>query len=84
MKLSMSRTIEAIYRNGHVELPPDVQLPDNTPVTVLVHENTASLLVDQEAWNTLEQLVAQCSVETGIADLAHQHDHYLYGKPKKE
>jgi hypothetical protein len=24
----------------------------------------------------------QFKVQTGISDLAHQHDHYLYGKPK--
>ena len=37
-----------------------------------------------EAWDVLQQLVETCMVETGIGDLAHQHDHYLYGKPKQE
>jgi hypothetical protein len=37
-----------------------------------------------EDWDILTQLVKGCAVETGISDLAHQHDHYLYGKPKKE
>jgi hypothetical protein len=32
---------------------------------------------------TLEALIAECEVDTGISDLASQHDHYLYGKPKK-
>lgn len=32
---------------------------------------------------SLEDLIAECQVDTGIADLASQHDHYLYGKPKK-
>lgn len=27
--------------------------------------------------------VDRIAVETGIADLASQHDHYLYGVPKK-
>jgi hypothetical protein len=36
------------------------------------------------AWNALQQLIEDCTVETGISDLAHQHDHYLYGKPKQE
>ena len=31
----------------------------------------------------LEDLIAECEVDTGITDLASQHDHYLYGKPKK-
>jgi hypothetical protein len=29
-------------------------------------------------------LIEECTVDTGIPDLAHQHDHYLYGKPKTE
>ena len=36
------------------------------------------------AWDMLQQLVEDCLVDTGIGDLAHQHDHYLYGKPKQE
>ncbi len=36
------------------------------------------------AWDALQQLVEDCTVETGMNDLAHQHDHYLYGKPKRE
>jgi len=35
-------------------------------------------------WDALEALVEACHVETGIVDLAHQHDHYSYGKPKRE
>jgi hypothetical protein len=34
-------------------------------------------------WNALMKLAEECAVETDISDLAHQHDHYLYGKPKK-
>lgn len=36
------------------------------------------------AWDALEELIAESAVETGIADLARQHDHYLHGRPKKE
>lgn len=32
----MSKVIEAIYRQGQIELPPDMQLPENTRVTVIV------------------------------------------------
>lgn len=31
-----------------------------------------------------EEFLDSCAVDTGIPDLAHQHDHYLYGTPKKE
>lgn len=32
---------------------------------------------------TLEELIKECEVDTGITDLASQHDHYLYGTPKR-
>jgi hypothetical protein len=38
---------------------------------------------DQADWNHLTKLVAECAMETGIDDLADEHDHYLYGKPKR-
>jgi len=37
----------------------------------------------QNGAKTLEDLIAECEVDTGIEDLAAQHDHYLYGKSKK-
>jgi len=36
-----------------------------------------------EGWESMMQLIEECQVHTGIGDLAHQHDHYLYGKPKR-
>ncbi|NJL06793.1 MAG: hypothetical protein HC911_18210 [Chloroflexaceae bacterium] len=32
-----------------------------------------------DSWAQLMQLVEDYGVRTGIGDLAHQHDHYLYG-----
>ncbi len=45
------------------------------------------LLSDEEReaeWKAFEELIDRCAVDTGIPDLAHQHDHYLHGTPKKE
>ena len=39
---------------------------------------------EESAWSALSSLVRECAVETGIDDLADQHDHYLYGTPKKD
>jgi hypothetical protein len=36
----------------------------------------------EEGWDLLAQLIKDCEVDTGITDLAQEHDHYLYGKPK--
>ena len=32
----------------------------------------------------LGELLERCQVNTGISDLADQHDHYLYGTPKRK
>lgn len=32
---------------------------------------------------SLKTLIDEFQVDTGIEDLASQHDHYLYGTPKK-
>ena len=32
----------------------------------------------------LGELLERCQVNTGIDDLSYQHDHYLYGTPKRE
>jgi hypothetical protein len=34
-------------------------------------------------WETLAALLDDCAVEVDATDLAHEHDHYLYGKPKQ-
>ena len=54
-------------------------------ITFLEEETTSvsSPAVPEDAWDALERLVEDCGIETGIADFAYQHDHYLYGKPKK-
>lgn len=35
----------------------------------------------QDAWEGLD--IEHIAVDTGISDFAQQHDHYLYGTPKR-
>ena len=35
-------------------------------------------------WNALDRIIDANQIETGIPDLAHQHDHYIHGKPKRD
>jgi hypothetical protein len=62
-------------------------LPDDTQVDVTVtsheEENEPSPVMDVRSWDTLTQLLAACEIDTGVPDLASQHDHYLYGIPKR-
>ena len=46
-----------------------------------------SIRVEPESgddWQELFDSMERNSIETGIGDLAHQHDHYLYGLPKRD
>jgi hypothetical protein len=65
----MSKTFETIYRNGRIELPADVHLPEDTRVTVIVPDNATHGTPADPA----------CS----IPDLARNLEHYLYGHPKQ-
>jgi hypothetical protein len=53
-------------------------------ITLLEEDKDTSPAAGKDDWDTLMKLIEDCRMDTGIPDLAHQHDHYLYGKPKKE
>ena len=38
---------------------------------------------DEAAWDSFMHLLRSSTVDTGIPDLAAEHDHYLYGTPKR-
>lgn len=38
----------------------------------------------KDDWDELGELLERCQIETGIPDLAEQHDHYIHGCPKRE
>jgi hypothetical protein len=41
--------------------------------------------VDHDSdWDKLSQILDECQIETGITDLAYQHDHYIHGTPKRK
>ncbi|HRJ43990.1 MAG: hypothetical protein KJZ86_01045 [Caldilineaceae bacterium] len=66
---------------------PDQSVPGREGQAVIITflEETEDWGVEQNTddWAVLMGLVQQNAVETGVADLAHQHDHYLYHKPKR-
>jgi hypothetical protein len=48
-------------------------MPDGTQVTVVIKTDTPNPLL----------FLAENAVETGITDLAEEHDHYASGAPKR-
>lgn len=55
----------------------------NVIITFLDDELKTTIAKTRNGAKSLEALIAECEVATGIPDLASQHDHYLYGKQKK-
>ena len=82
----MTTNLKAIYEQGVLRLKQPLSLPDGTQVDVTVtsHEtDSGEQVMDGHSWDTLTQLLAECEIDTGVSDLASQHDHYLYGIPKR-
>jgi hypothetical protein len=79
-------SVKGTFQNGVAHPSEPVEEREGHPVIITFLEKEAvsvSPAAVEEAWDTLSRLIEDCGVETGIADFAHQHDHYLYGKPKK-
>lgn len=68
----MTITVEAIYRNGQLEFNKPVVLAEGTPVRVEITP------VDED-YDPLDGVIGIC--DGGPADLAENHDKYLYGDP---
>jgi predicted DNA-binding antitoxin AbrB/MazE fold protein len=75
----MTRTITVVF-DGEVFRPTEpVDLPANAKYRVAIDE--AEVEEVREARPLLGLL--DITIDTGLGDLAEQHDHYLYGMPKR-
>ena len=75
----MGITATAIYENGILRLLTPLTLPEHTQVQVHVETVTEPA---EPAGHVLHNLLA-LATDLGIADLAEEHDHYLYGVEKR-
>ena len=79
--------MKGTYQRGVIHLDEPLPLPDGKEVDVAVvaTERGQGQLreMDESSWDVLTQLLADCAIDTGIADLASRHDYYLYGVPKR-
>lgn len=73
----------ATVEKGTIKLPPGVHLPDGTQVTI---EPTQPYPAESAKRKTFAERYAKYigCVNTGLGDLADNHDHYLHGTPKRE
>lgn len=87
----MMVSIKGTFQNGVVQ--PDEPIADREGQTVIitfVEESAEAIASDKSdidrvaGWDQLMQSIDQNTMDAGIEDLAHQHDHYLHGKQKQE
>jgi hypothetical protein len=80
-------SIRGTFRNGSAQPEESVEGREGQPVIITFLEDGAAPEasdIDMEAeWRAFQELLEACQVDSGIPDLAHEHDHYLHGKPKK-
>ena len=73
------KNIKAVYDGKQVKLLEPVDLPANTPLEVIVKKKRPARTRKQDSWDSL----GDDALDLGVSDLAEQHDHYLYGVPKR-
>jgi hypothetical protein len=85
MKGNQMLSIEGTFSGG-VARPDDVVAGrdgQRVLITFVDEANAEELAVIDDGWDTLNALINKCQMSTGISDLAHQHDHYVHGTPKR-
>ena len=72
-------TVKAIYENGVFKPREPINLEEHTEVEVLIPLPSSPDDDDPTGWKTAEDLIG--FIEDAPADMAENHDHYLYGQP---
>ncbi|MGE0823907.1 MAG: antitoxin AF2212-like protein [Candidatus Binatia bacterium] len=73
------KSIKAVYDGKRVKLLEPVDLPADTPLEIIVKKKSPGKKRSQDPWDSL----GDDAIDLGMDDLAEQHDHYLYGIPKR-
>ncbi|MEH2343284.1 MAG: hypothetical protein V7K22_16820 [Nostoc sp.] len=80
-------SVKGTFQNGVVHPNEPIEGHEGQSVIIVfVEENRTPepAMPEDSDWDKLRQLIKNCAVDTDISDLAQQHDHYLYGMPKRE
>jgi hypothetical protein len=71
-----------VHNGAVVPLEPISDSYEGKEVTITLDEEAES--ENQSGWKRLMAIIEENQIDADITDLAHQHDHYLYGTPKRE
>ncbi len=75
--------IKGKVHNGAVlPLEPISDSYEGQEVTITLAEEPVTN--EESDWDRLFAAIEENQIDADITDLAHQHDHYLYGTPKRE
>ena len=75
-------TFRGTVHNGKVILDQGATLPEGTRVEVVPSARVRSKAKRATPKEDPVYRLSELAVDTGISDLAEQHDHYVYGTPK--
>jgi hypothetical protein len=73
----------AHFDGQHICPDEPVSLPENVPLHVTVDETAAAPPSTNGSLDLFDRLESGAGLIDGPADWAAEHDHYLYGAPKK-
>ena len=85
--------VKGIFQNGIAQPDESVEGREGQPVIITFLEESDETTQTnwnpspeelEVGWDALIKLLKENAIDTGIPDLAHQHDHYLYGTPKRK
>jgi hypothetical protein len=78
-------SIKGIIQDGVAQPNEPVKGREGQAVIItFLEENSISCEpMSDEDWERLDQILEEYQMDTRIGDLAYQHDHYIYGTPKK-
>jgi hypothetical protein len=80
-------SVKGTFRNGVARpLEPVSEAREGQEVIITFvdeKQNPLSSADNGAQWNALAELLDNCAIDMDVPDLAHEHDHYLYGKSKK-
>lgn len=83
-------TFKGTLKNGLVYPSENITEQNGKSVIITLVESSSNIpSIDDSSWDSkdweqFDQLIQNCTIDTETEDLAHQHDHYIHGTPKRE
>lgn len=81
------QSIKGVFKDGVVHPSEPISYPESHPVIITFLEvptNSQTVEVSEEkyraGWDRLFSIIESCQMETGIGDLADQHDYYRHAE----